>query len=290
MTHLSIASHAIGFFNQVESQAAEIISALPAMSDEEVWGLRIQARSFGTMAWRIECACDAEIMNRESVRRGRGVKDVEQRGIDAAVRKHAYEIGVEPRTVYRNAAIHRTFFNSDTDVRNNDLAEKDFYLAALAADDPREAIENFAQEKTKNPFFAPRDAWRQVKEKKTPPLDESVPALCDEPEVVAAFQAWERASIELMRLAPRLQGLINGYREEVGYELTVPSQSVRQTIFDLIRQGWDEADQIAVRMNRDRIHVIVWLNRLCELGEMVSFEKQRAPGARGAARTGYKEL
>lgn len=290
-----IASSAIGFFNKVEASADHIIAELPHMEDEEVLEIRMQARTMGRAAWRVECACDAVILDRESARRGRGVRDIEQRGVDAAVRKHAAEMGVDPRTIYRNASIHQTFFNSDSAVRNKrehggleTLEDKDFYLAAMSTDDPWGWIERFAQEKVKNPFFATRDAWRMTKEDKTPPLDETVPALCDQPEVVEAWSEFQTVCHKLIRVAPRLQGLVNGYIEEVQYELTVPSQTVEDTIYDLIIQGWDECDQIASRMRKDRIFVTVWLNRLVELGKLESFEKERAPGARGAARTGYR--
>jgi len=292
-----IASSAIQFFNNVEMTADSLISSLPHMADDEVMQIRMQARTFGRVAWRIECACDAEILNRESARRGRGIKDVEQRGVDAAVRKHAHEIGVDPRTIYRNAELIQTFFNSDSAVRNklsngslDHLVEKDFYIAAMSTDDPWGTIEKFAKMKTDNPCFSTRDAWRMTKEGKTPPLDSTVPALCDEPEVVAAWETLQVAFRAMINAAPRLQNVINGYLEELQYELTLPSQTVEEVIFDLLTQGYDEADQIAARMKKDRIYVIVWLNRLVEIGKLESFEKERAPGARGAARTGYREI
>jgi hypothetical protein len=292
-----IASSAIRFFNKVESAADKIISELPDMADEEVLEVRQQARAFGRIAWRIECACDAEILNRESMRRGRGVKDSEGKGVDAAVRKHAAEIGVHPQTIYQNAAIHQTFFNSSGATRNkgingvlDELEDREFYRAAMATDDPHATIEKFARAKAENPFFSTRDAWRMIKEGKTPRLDETVPTLCDQPDAVAAWNDFQAACRKMIKAAPRLQSLVNGYLEEIQYELTMPSQTVERVIFDLIEQGYDEADQIAIRMKRDRIHVIVWLNRLCELGKLESFEKERAPGARGQARTGYRKV
>jgi hypothetical protein len=292
-----IAWSAIQFLNDVEAVADNVISELPNMVDEEVMQIRQQARTFGWVSWRIECACDSEILNRESMRRGRGVKDLEERGVDAAVRKHAAEIGVEPRTVYRNAELHQTYFNSDSAVRNKlvnggleHLREKDFYIAAMTTDDPWATIEEFAKEKANNPCFSTRDAWRMVKEDKTPPLDDTVSALCDEAEVIEAWEALQVAFHNMITAAPRLQNLIKGYEEEVKYELSMPSQSVEQVIFELLTQGYDEIDQIAPRMKRDRIYVAVWLNRLCEVGKLESFEKERAPGARGAARTGYREI
>lgn len=291
-----IASSAIHFFNETEATAHQLMSALSDKPDEEVWEIRRRARTFGRMAWRIECACDAVIMDRESGRRGR-LKAEEGKGVDAAVKKHAAEIGVHPQTIYQNAAIHKTFFATSGATSSEGvngsldaLEDREFYRAAMSTGDPHATIEKFAQEKLKNPSFSTRDAWRDVKEKKAPPLDETVPALCDEPEVAAAWEEFQNACGKLVTAAPRLNGLVGGYLEEIQYELTLPPQTVEQTIFDLLIQGYDEADHIAARMKRDRIHVIVWLNRLCEIGRLESFEKERAPGARGAARTGYRAI
>lgn len=290
-----IASSAIQFFNRIHMTADQIISELPQMDDHAVIELRLHARTMGRASWRIECACDAEILNRESQRRGRGIKDEEGKGVKAAVIKHAAAIGVTPMTVFANAAIHKTFFNGQSALTNKDkngvldeLQEKEFFHAALTTDDPHAAIEKFAKAKSDNPTFSTRDAWRMIKESKTPPLDTTVPALCDQPEVVSAWEAFQTACRALIAVAPRLQNLIGGYLEEIQYELTLPSQSVEETIYDLIEQGYDEADQIAARMKRDRIHVIMWLNRLCELRSLESFEKGRSPGARGQAKTGYR--
>ena len=87
---------------------------------------------------------------------------------------------------------------------------------------------------------------------------------------------------------PRLSALLHGYLEEIQYELSLPAESIKAHLFDCIQQGIDEVDLIAPRLKRDRIHVQVWLNRMVELGELDEFEKERAPGARGAARTGYR--
>jgi hypothetical protein len=292
-----IAASMIDLFNSTESSADMVIAELHAMSDEEVLEIRIQARIFTRMGWRVECACDSEVARRSQARVSRGRHDMEGQQIAKAVQQYAHECAVTPKTVYENTRLHLTFFSSNRAVTREiengglqHLEEKEYYKAALATDDPWAAIEKFAQEKAKNPFFSTRDAWRMNKERTTPPLDETVPALCDEPEVVAAWEEFQVACRKIVSTAPRLQNLIGGYLEEIQYELTMPPQTVEATIYDLIRQGYDEADQIAGRMRRDRIYVAVWLNRLCEVGKMESFEKERAPGARGQARTGYREI
>jgi hypothetical protein len=295
--HSPIASTAIGFFNDVENVRDHIISELTNMADDEVAYIRQQAESFGMASWRIECACDAEVCSRSQSRTARGRHDAEGRQIAKAVQDYALKCSVAMRTVYENAQIHQVFFSSararTREIREGTLEhlrDKVFYRIAIYTADPLATIEMFAKAKADNAFFSTRDAVRMIKEETTPPLDEVVPALCDEPDIVLIWEKYQIVSRELISVAPRLQNLINGYIEEVQYELSMPSQSIEQTIFDLIMQGYDEADQIAGRMKKDRIYVIVWLNRLVEVGKLESFEKERAPGARGAARTGYREI
>jgi hypothetical protein len=292
-----IASSAIQFFNKVEDTADKIISGLPQMSDEELLEVRQQVDTLGYMSWRVECACDAEVARRSQERTGRGRHDEEGKEVSKAVQQYAQICGVAASTVYENARIHGTYFSSSSartrEMENGGLShlrEKDYFRAGLYTDDPWGTVEKFAKLKTDNPYFSTRDAWRMTKEDKTPPLDSTVPALCDEPEVVAAWETLQIAFRGMISAAPRLQNVINGYQEELQYELTLPSQTVEEVIFDLLTQGYDEADMIAGRMKRDRIYVIVWLNRLVEIGKLESFEKERAPGARGAARTGYREI
>lgn len=292
-----IAVKAIGFFNDVENVKDHVISEMPNMADDELAYVRQQAESFGMASWQIECACDATVVRRAQPRTSRGRHDVEGQKIARAVHDYANTCGVSAKEVYWNASIHETFFSSRSattremeDGTLHHLHAKDFYRAAICSDDPWATIEKFAKAKADNPFFSTRDAWRMTKEDKAPPLDETVPALCDEPDVVAAWEHLQIAFRRLSATAPRLDNLIKGYVEELKYELSMPSQSVEQVIFELLIQGFDEVDQIAPRMKRDRIYVQVWLNRLTEIGKIESFEKERAPGARGAARTGYREI
>lgn len=292
-----IASSAIGFFNNVEETANRIISGLPGMDDERVLEIRQQVETLGYMSWRVECACDAEVARRSQPRAARGRYDLEGQQVAKAVRDYAQICGAAVRTVYENASIHEMFFSSASartrEIENGGLChlrEKEYYRAALYTDDPWATVEKFARAKADNIYFSTRDAWRMNKEDKAPPLDETVPALCDQPEVVAAWEELQLAFRKMISVAPRLQNLINGYAEEVQYELSMPPQTIEQTIYELIQQGYDECDQIAARMKRDRIYVAVWLNRLSEVGKLESFEKERAPGARGQARTGYREI
>lgn len=278
--------------NQVEENKDAIIAAIPSLADEPLIELRMQAKVLGRAAWEIECAADAEILTRESRRRGRGVKDEDGAGVEAAVRKHAAAIGVTPRTIYRNAEIHRTFFNTDSAVRNKDqngptdiLDEKEFYNAAKASDDPHATLEYFAQQKTENPFYSTRDAWRYVKELKCPPIDSPVPPLIEDPTV----KAWYDNFIRIAREAPRgVNRILSHAVEEVRDYVQRASGDRLTQVLNLIREGTDEQDLIAVETCVDRIHVAVWLNRMMDEGLIASFDKPRSPGARGAARTGHR--
>jgi hypothetical protein len=292
----AIASTAIGFFNSVEAMADRLISELPETADDRVLEIRQQVESLGYMSWRVECACDAEVARRSQPRGARGRYDLEGQQVARAVQEYADLCAVSPKLVYENAGIHETFFSSlgakTREIENGSLQhlrQKEFYRLAYHTDDPWGTIEKFARQKSDNPYFSTRDARRMLEEEKTPPLDTTVPALCDDPEVTAAWEGFQVACRQMITAAPRLQNLINGYVEEIQYELTLPPQTVEVTIYELLRQGYDECDQIAARMKRDRIYVQVWLNRLCEVGKLESFEKERAPGARGQARTGYRE-
>lgn len=294
-TTLATAAEGMHWLQAIEADTDRVIASLPARTDEELIDIRLASRGLGRAAWRIECAADAEIMRRLNDPRGRGRHDTEGRVIAAAVRDHADAVGVPPRTIYQNAQIHNTFFSSvGANTRRlksgglDHLEEKEYFRAALCAENPIEQIEEFARAKTEDPRFSTRDAWRRVQEAKTPPLDETIPALCDRADVNAAWAEFQTATAKLKAVAPRLSGLLKGYLEEIQYELSLPEQTIAQAIHDLISQGIDEADLIAERLQKDRIHVQVWLNRLCELDELESFEKERAPGARGQARIGYR--
>lgn len=152
--------------NKLDRLETDVISLLPSLTDDEVMETRSYAKLLGKSAWKIECACDREIWNRTKAACGRGNKDIEEEGILAAVNKRAGEIGCSARTVYNNAKIFDTFREEIVATDFNHLDEKTYYLAALASADPHAAIESFAQEKLKNPFFNTRDAYREARKSK----------------------------------------------------------------------------------------------------------------------------
>jgi hypothetical protein len=164
----------INGINQLDEDKRRLLSMLPNLDDEQVTQARMSARALGVWAWVIECACDAEILRRVEARRGRGNKDIEEQGRVAAVNKHAYQCGLTPATIYRNAQIYNRFQNVLND--QNILEDKGFYEAALRAPEPEKAIEAFAEKKDKNAFFSVRDAHREAEKlnksatpKRTPP-------------------------------------------------------------------------------------------------------------------------
>ncbi|MBA3766775.1 MAG: hypothetical protein H0W99_07275 [Acidobacteria bacterium] len=151
--------------NRLDDARKDLMDTLPHLEDEEIIQTRMGARALGAWSWVIECGCDAEMMKRVEVKRGRGNKDVDQKGKVAAVNKHAYQCGQQPATIYRNVQIYNTFQNVLI-VQNNLLEEKGFYEAALRTDNPPAALEVFAREKDKNVFFSVRDAYREAEKLK----------------------------------------------------------------------------------------------------------------------------
>jgi hypothetical protein len=151
--------------NRLDQTRRQVLGMLPKLSDEEIVQTRMSARALGVWSWVIECACDAEMMKRVEAKRGRGNKDVEEKGKVAAINKHAYQCGQQPATIYRNAQIYKTFKNVLND-QNNLLEEKGFYEAALRTPDPAEALEIFAENKDRNAFFSVREAHREAEKLK----------------------------------------------------------------------------------------------------------------------------
>lgn len=296
------AAATIHWLTALEGDTDKVIASLPEREDDELLTIRRQASILGKCAWRIEAACDAEIVKRGHARRGRGNKDIEGAGVKAAVAKHAAELNVDPRRVWENAQLHANFFDTEnsasarTNLASNGsveiLEDKSFYLAAMASDDPHATLEYFAQQKTENPFYSTRDAWRDVKAAKAPPLNQELRPLIEDDAVRQAWASFQSASRDLSTATQKagipLGAMLRGFLDELQYEIQKPGVTRQQQLLDLIGQGVDECDLIANHTGIDRIHVQVWLNRLEDDGVLESFEKERAPGARGQARTGYR--
>ena len=152
-------------FNNVDTFTSALIKRIPTLADDDVIQTRERASNMGKAAWRIECACDAEIIKRTQARRGRGNVDAEGVGVMATVFSVAADAGVSPQTILRNAQIHKTFFGGREENTLNVesiLEDKSFYIKALSASDPHAAIEMIAENKSANPFYSARDAERDI--------------------------------------------------------------------------------------------------------------------------------
>ena len=145
---------------------SSVLKRLKTASDARLLLARAHAGELKGAAWRIECACDAELLRREHAKRGRGNKDTEGAGPKAAVALLARALGCNPRTIERNAQIYNELLADERVKASADvhavLDEKSFFEIALRARSPFRALKRMARLKTKNPAFSARDARRLV--------------------------------------------------------------------------------------------------------------------------------
>jgi len=165
-----------GFLSNTEKLHAietEVIRNLESQSEDEILEVRRRSKILGKTAWKIEVACDAQILSRaENMRKAPGWKrtwkgDVGGRGVTAAVRKRAKALGVTPNTIFKNAAIFRLIKSVESDNPDNTkslgiLDEKSYFHAALTAADPKTALLTFAEEKKVRKRFRVSDAYRYL--------------------------------------------------------------------------------------------------------------------------------
>lgn len=285
------------WMDDLETKARAIINDIPSLEDEQLHLIHDQAASLGHWSWKIQAAARKEILYRaEKKVGGRGRKDITEEGRKAVAKKLAHQLGVHPRTIMEDAAIASTFFpetsgGSTTSLEQQasyeHLTEKDYFRAALRADDPHEAIEYFAERKAENPTYSTTDAWNYIKSQKTPTLDSNVPPLIEDEEA----KAWYGRFIEILEEAPPspdLRRILMGCIEEVRHVMQRPTTTRRAQLLELIRDGVDELDQIAQEIGVDRVNVGVWINRLIDDGTLADFQKEARPGARGQRRTGHR--
>ncbi len=204
---------------------------------------------------------------------------------EGQVEQFARQIGIHPNRVWEYRTAYRLLLEKHDRSGFSDNLEFTHFLLASSAPDPIKMLEIAAEE-----CLSTKALRRLITQAKAPSLDEVIPALSDDPQVTSAWEQFQAGCQAMRQAAPRLSALIHGYLEEIQYELSLPADSIKSHLFDCIQQGIDEVDLIAPRLKRDRIHVQVWLNRMVELGELDEFEKERTPGARGAARTGYRTV
>lgn len=159
--------------DRLEQVEQEVIADLPNQTDEQIVDTRQRARLLGKTAWRIECACDAQFVERaEKVKSGRGNIDTDAIGIMAIVAKRSKQLGCTPSTVYNNAKIHRLIEAAKQFTGNvfsektisDTLDEKGFFTAALSASNPIEALQKFTAKRIEDSKFSVTDAFRMLEE------------------------------------------------------------------------------------------------------------------------------
>lgn len=158
---------------RLEQVEQEVISDLPNQTDEQILDTRQRARLLGKTAWRIECACDAQFVERaEKVKSGRGNIDIDSIGVMAIVTKRAKQLGCTPSTVYNNAKIHRLIEAAKQFTGNvfsektisEALDEKGFFTAALSAVNPIDALQKFTEKRILDHNFSVTDAVRLLED------------------------------------------------------------------------------------------------------------------------------
>lgn len=306
------------FIRNVREGCLQIITVLPDLSDEQLRAVHDHSAELESFGWLVRAYARHEFMKRAArLKGGRALRDVDEVGRVAMAKRLIVDFGltVSISTIIEDSLIIERLIEGDSDdpvtvsalpepspkaanptstrmVSLNRrpefeiLPEKEFWRIAARAENPRETLSQFAAQKASNPFFNTRDAYRQEKEKKSPPLDEVLPPLIEQ----EGIRQWYGEFVRVMNSAPlpELRRIMLGAYEEIRYEVQKPIGTRRLQLLDLIERNVDEVDLIANQIKIDRIHVIVWLNRLQEDGLIVSFEKERAPGARGAARVGHR--
>lgn len=169
MDAISLGLESSGHFSDHVSKLAEfeekLLTRLQDYSEDEIINIRMDARLLGIYSWRVECACDFELFNRQRLVGGRGRKDTAGAGIGAALLKRMKALGCSHMHLRRNAQIYREFgetLNTAVAV----LPEKGFYLAALESQNPKETLELFITKKKENPKFNVASANRVILEQR----------------------------------------------------------------------------------------------------------------------------
>lgn len=165
----AIAFPAATLLSQAERLAKierEVIAHLPDQDLDEVLSTRANAKLLSETAWRIECACDAQIVSGAKSMRGKGRNgEAKELGVTAAVRKQAKKAGCTPATVFKNAQIFKLIQQAESASPEMSTAlrvlnERKYFVVALTAADPVGALKIFIEKKSTLPRFRTTDAER----------------------------------------------------------------------------------------------------------------------------------
>lgn len=299
----NVGDDSIHWFQSIAEDMRKILAAIPDLSDEQLKDLLGVADALGVMAWRVRAAVAHQILKRAQNLQRTGKRDLEGKGQWSIAAQISSELGVEPRTIIRDAEIHANFFAAEdagTFVAGDKgydkiLTERGYYEAALEASgkhgaDPHEVIEQFAQAKMANDHFSVSDARRHARAGTTPDLGSYLAPLLADPEVSVKLGAFQKAGRDLARVTHRrLSYLINQSLTEIEEELKDNSASWLEKLEKVLwEEKYDEADTTATRLGVDREWVLKWFRDLEARGFLRSESKPKTTdNARGATRTGY---
>lgn len=144
----------------------DVISKLPGLDIDQVLQTRANSKLLSETAWRIECACDAQIIASARNMRNTGrAGDREGLGKMSAVRRQSKKAGCTPQTIFKNAQIFRLIqqaesANPEMTTSLRILNERKYFVAALTAADPLSALYLFIEKKKTLSRFRTTDAER----------------------------------------------------------------------------------------------------------------------------------
>jgi len=269
------------FTNRIENGLELYIQNLEHLEDDDLLAVRGDARALAKFGWRLECAADAELVRRRDPQ-----SHLSGRRNHQSVRQLCAETGESARTIYRNAAIHRTFFSGTNVTAHANLEDKSYYIAALESSKPQDALEYFSIQKAKDSSYSPMQALQHIRGGRQIEPDVEVPLFLETNDQQQAFDEWVRTTKKLLAIVPRWKWL-SGWIEEAMHEATRPSDTWRERILEKISVGFNSVDLLAGELAIDRTRMQVLLNRLCEDGTLKACEAPRNPGSRGPVKIVY---
>jgi len=272
----------------IQTEASEVIRSLPKLGDAELLALRNRASEIGRCAWLIECAVDAELLRRLGEKRGRGNKDVNERGLMAAAKERAEMMECEPGTIRRNAQIFNEFrehFQRFLDCPENmmgaqhSILDKTFYDAAIRSGDPHATLQTFLEAKASNPRFSTRDARKMVRRASAPDLSHVVECALFTEAARAAWADVKRALRGLKNMAPYFRGQIDDIEDDLEDLLKLPAEPLLVRILadiELSGEGGITIEELSKLINYHRDVTGVFVRRMKEEGFLVEHFRQSA--------------
>jgi hypothetical protein len=149
--------------NEIEEAFERLTSKLSNLEEAQLVELAVKARYLEWCAFILRGMCAAELRRRHTARLegGRGKRDKAGDGIQARMTQLAESIGVSRTTLETDARICEMFFSSeiDTALAREHTFPREFYVIALSAPNPWEAIETAVQHIAEGPYS--RDQFRE---------------------------------------------------------------------------------------------------------------------------------